>query len=233
MSGPFVCIGHSHINALALTGDPELDAINLRAIDGHWLEGQDGWRLREDLADRVSQARGVFMLMGGGAPVMLGLLEYPRRFDFVLPSAPELPLDETRTIVPVDALRARLHEASAGHIDSVSGIVRAASGPITQLHPPPPLADEEEIKPHLTWNEEFHVVASKWLRYKLWRLHGEVMEAACEAYGIETRLPPRAALDGEGFLHPDFHADGVHGNADYGRLVLDDLRAAGLMTAAA
>ena len=233
MSQIFVCIGHSHVNALALARAPDLDAINLRDIEGHWLEGQDGWRLREDLAQRVFQGGGVFMLMGGGAPVMLGLLEYSRQFDFVLPSAPQLPLDETREIVPVDAVRARLLEESARHIATIPGIVRAASAPVIQLHPPPPLADEAVIRPLLPMDGEIRVVvACRWLRYKLWRLHCEVMEAACEPHGVLSRPPPRAALDGEGFLHPDLHADGVHGNAAYGRLVLDDLRAAGLMTPA-
>jgi len=232
MSRGFVSIGHSHINALALARDPALDAINLREIEGPWLDGQDGWRLRDDLAEQVFRGRGVFMLMGGGAPVMLSLLEYPRRFDFVLPSAPDLPLDETREIVPAEALRAVLTEASASHIESIAGIVRAASAPITQLHPPPPLADEALIKPHLAWNGVAHVVAAKWLRYKFWRLHCEVMDAACESHGIRSRLPPRSVLDDQGFLRPGLHADAVHGNAAYGRLVLDDLRAAGLMTPA-
>ncbi|MEI9987948.1 MAG: hypothetical protein WDN69_35515 [Aliidongia sp.] len=98
MNENWVCIGHSHALALergAERGGVELDAINFWHTGEPWLRDGTAIRLRADLAERVGRGRPILSLVGGSAHTVLGMVEHPRPFDFVLPSAPTLPVDES------------------------------------------------------------------------------------------------------------------------------------------
>jgi hypothetical protein len=157
------------------------------------------------------------------------MVEHLRPFDFVLPNNPSLPVDEGREIVPAEAVRAKLAEMAAPFLATLPALLTVA-GSVLQLEPPPPVADEALITPHIAWSEFFpgqpRSIAPKWVRYKLWRLHGEVIRAACAAFGIGYMSVPEAALDADGFLAEEYDHDGAHANAAYGALVLDTLRQA-------
>jgi hypothetical protein len=225
----WVCIGHSHALALARGAEQSgvaLDAINFWWTGEPWVREAAGVKLRPDLAERVEQGQLVLSLIGGSAHTVLGMVEHPRPFDFVLPSEPDLPTDITRELVPAEAVRAKLIEMSAEYLATVPVLLGVATGPVIQLEPPPPIADADRIIPHVPWGffpGQPRLVAPKWLRYKLWRLHSEVIAAACAAFGVSYRPVPNRAKDGEGFLNPRYDEDGAHANAAYGALVLDDL----------
>ena len=230
--GNWVCIGHSHTLALErgaeLAGFP-LDAMNFWHTGEPWLRDGGTIRLRPDLAERVGRGRPVLSLIGGSAHTVLGMVEHPRPFDFVLPSDPELPVDEAREIVPAEAVRAKLAEIAAPYFEVLPALLDAAAAPVIQLQPPPPVADEARIAPHVPWTlfpGQPRAVAPKWLRYKLWRLHGELIAATCARLGIRFAPAPDEAKDGEGFLEARYDQDGAHANAAYGALVLAKLRQA-------
>jgi hypothetical protein len=62
------------------------------------------------------------------------------------------------------------------------------------------------------------------LRLKLWRVTQELMAEAADQYGCEFFSAPESAIDAGGFLKRELWAeDATHGNAQYGRLVLDAL----------
>ncbi len=131
--------------------------------------------------------------------------------------------------MPAEAVRAKLAEIANPYLDTLPAILRAARAPVIQIEPPPPVADEARIAPHVPWvlfPGQPRAVAPKWLRYKLWRLHSEVIAAACAALGIAYLRAPDSAKDGEGFLAEQYDEDGAHANAAYGALVLDQMRRA-------
>jgi hypothetical protein len=207
-----------------------LDTINFWETGEPWLRGDGETRLRPDLADRIGLGRRVLSLIGGSAHTVLGMVEHPRPFDFILPSEPDLPLDETRESVPAEAVRAKLTEMTMEYLETVPVVVRTALGPVVHIEPPPPVADAERIAPHVPWGffpGQPQMVAPKWLRYKLWRMHSEVIATACMRFGISYMRVPDRAKDDEGFLDPRYDEDGAHANAAYGVLVLEELRRAG------
>jgi hypothetical protein len=228
----WVCIGHSHAFALARGAERDgvpLDAINFWETGDPWSRGEATIALRPDLAARVRPGRLVLSLIGGSAHTVLGMVEHPRPFDFVLPSEPDLPIDERRELVPAEAVRATLAEMALPFLANLPCVLDVATGPVIQLEPPPPVADEARIAPHVPWGffpGQPRVIAPKWLRYKLWRLHSEVIAAACAQYGIGYRRVPAQAKDADGFLDPRYDHDGAHANAAYGALVLEDLKGA-------
>jgi hypothetical protein len=228
----WVCIGHSHAQALAQgaeIGKVALDTINFWLSGEPWQHDEAGTRLRPDLALRIGQGRLVLSVLGGSAHTVLGQVEHPRPFDFVLPSEPDLPIDERRELVPAEAVRAKLTEMAMEYLQNLPALSRAATAPIVQIEPPPPLADADRIAPRVPWGlfpGQPRVIAPKWLRYKLWRLHSEVIAGICAGHGILYQRVPDSAKDAEGFLDPRFDADGSHANGDYGALVLDEMRRA-------
>jgi hypothetical protein len=231
MTEPWVCIGHSHTAALkpgAELGGFALDTINFWETGEPWLEDGGITRLRPDLAQRVAVGQLVLSLVGGSAHTVLGMIEHPRPFDFILPTAPDLPFDENRELVPAEALRAKLTEMSEQYLSKIPVIVKTAKAPVIHIEPPPPLADEALIGPHVPWSffpGQPQLVAPKWLRYKVWLLHSEVIAAACDKFGVKYVRAPEAAKDDEGFLRPCYDKDGAHANAAYGLLVLEKVRA--------
>ena len=229
MNKEWVCIGHSHVAALARAaaiGGVALDAINFWETGEPWLRDEGGTHLRPDLAKRVEHGRLVLSLIGGSAHTVLGMVEHPRPFDFVLPSAPGLPVDDTRELVPAAAIREKLVEMAADYLAMVPIVIRAATGPVIQIEPPPPVADPDRIARFVPWGlfpGQPRVIAPKWLRYKLWRMHSEVIAAACARFGIRYLHSPDGAKDDEGFLADRCDQDGSHANDAYGALVLDAL----------
>ncbi len=229
----WVCIGHSHVGALQRAGKQEgveLDAINFWET-GEYRQQEDGrfTGMKPELARRLGQGRRVFSLVGGAAHTVLGMVEQQRAFDFVLPSAPDLPIDETRELVAAEALREKLTEMAEEHLAAALPlIIQAAQAPVLQLEPPPPVADEDRIIPHIAWDMYFpgqpKRIAPKWVRYKLWRMHSEVIETVCARFNVGYIRAPEAAKDSEGFLDLQYDEDGAHANGAYGALVLQQLK---------
>lgn len=228
----WVCIGHSHATALergAVRSGRTLDTMNFWHTGEPWLRDGCAIRLRPDLAERIARGRKVLSTIGGSAHTVLGMVEHPRPFDFVLPADATLPVDEAREIVPAEAVRAKLADLAGAYFATLPALVDAAAVPVIQIQPPPPVADDSRIAPKVPWGlfpGQPRAIAPKWLRYKLWRLHGELIAAACAKFGIIFLPAPETAQDGEGFLDPGYDEDGAHANAAYGALVLDQVRRA-------
>jgi hypothetical protein len=219
MDGNWVCIGHSHVVALtsgASVAGVTIDTINFWDTGDPWVREGNAIQLRSDLAERVLRGQIVLSVIGGSAHTVLGMVEHPRPFDFVLPSDPDIPIEEGREIIPAGAVRAKLSEIAAPYFAQLPGLLATTASPIFHLEPPPPVADEARIAPFVPWPNfpgQPRQIAPKWLRYKLWRLHSELIGSA-----------PLAAMDEEGFLAKDFDQDGAHANAAYGALVLEMMR---------
>jgi hypothetical protein len=155
------------------------------------------------------------------------MVEHSRPFDLVLPSEQDLPVDETRELVPVDAVRRKLVEMSDEYFQAIRAVSQIARGPVMHIGPPPPLADEARIAPQVPWGSfpgQPRVITPKWVRYKLWRLQNEVYADVCARLGVRHVSAPIGATDEEGFLLPLYDRDGMHANGAYGALVVEQVR---------
>jgi hypothetical protein len=225
-TGSSVCIGHSHAGALAAAAKAlgrDVDSIlfwsEAGAID------PDG-SLRADLAERVRRARRVVAAVGGSSAAVIGLVEYHRAFDFVLPSEPDLPLDPDRELVPADVVRAALAAEEAKYEPMLEQLKALSVGPVVQIESPPPVYDNGFIVPHVPWSlwpDQPRIVAPPALRYKLWRLSSEVLAATCARLGVIFQPAPKASMDAKGFLRPGLSTDGIHADVPYGQMFWDDL----------
>lgn len=226
-----LCIGHSHVacisEAAACSHDP-IVALNFWDLGNPVVEDEAGVRLRADVAQRIHQHPGpVFTMMGGSTHIVLGLLVHPRPFDFVLPTQPDLPLMEGAEILSVSAIAATMHEQTDYYIALMQSVAAVAQYPVAHMQAPPPHRDGARIARDIIWAmypDMRQEVAPAIFRYKMWRLHTQIIEQACVDVGIEFIPCPARAVDAEGFLLEDYYKDGVHANHAYGTLLIEQMR---------
>ena len=67
-------------------------------------------------------------------------------------------------------------------------------------------------------------ITSRYVRYKMWRLHSAVVREVCQTNGMEFVPVPEASMDAEGFLRPECYAtDAAHANEEYARHLLHQI----------
>jgi len=231
-SRPLLCIGHSHVACVAraakAAGQP-LQALNFWNMPGAIRQESGGPRFDIAIERRLREHDGpVFSLIGGAAHAVLGFLVHPRRFDFVLPADPALPLDQAAELIPSLAVQ-RLLESQMGEYLALMALVRGlCAGRMFHIEPPPPCAHPESTQARIPWDlfpgrcREVSPVA---LRYKLWRLHSQILSDWCARTGVDLVPVPAGTIDADGCMREAYSgAHGLHGNARYGALVLDQMK---------
>lgn len=236
----FLCVGYSHV-ATVQKGAAELgipiETLNFwknpETIVNFWnlpegVESDDGSSLfSSETGDRLRAHVGpVCALVAGTAHLVVGTLVHPRAFDFVLPSEPELELKADAEVLPSLAVRRILEKISAPFIAQLAEMASLCDGPFFHFEPPPPTFDSRAIEKHVPWTwfpGMLHEVAPPIFRYKLWRLHSEIVAAACLRLGVQFVPAPATSKDERGFLHDRFFEDGTHGNLDYGKLMVKQI----------
>lgn len=240
-------LGTSHVRAIAaaLTPDEALQvqSVNLRdaptAFDqkGNRFRGVEGIWPDPDL---------VLLTLAGNFHNIFCLMENSARFRLGEPSFGSIPeAAPDRPFVPRDLLRAHFDQ----RLDRVWAMQRAvhAAFPAARfalLSAPPPVI----ALPELTEAERaaggqkvmFQFLAFDAapapLRLAIWGLQQELCREQAALLGADFIEPPAAALDPQGFLAAGYWTDDpTHGNAAYGRLVLEQISAlagAGLGAAA-
>jgi hypothetical protein len=68
-------------------------------------------------------------------------------------------------------------------------------------------------------------VSPAMLRWKLWRLTSDLTREFCEENDIHFLDCPAESMDERGFLRPQYYQEAFHGNAAYGALVLEQIKA--------
>ena len=225
-----VLIGHSHAKAI-------FDAAEQQGVQ---LKGYNFWNApqpalnpdRTAFHPKIAEvlARGpVFSAVGGSVHNVMGMVQHPRSFDFVLPSHPGLPIIEGAEVVPFAAVRRAMAQAVKEYLQILQLIRQQATGRVFHLEPPPPLEDSHRIQEDVPWMffaDLTREVAPASLRYKCWRLHSELVAAFCADHDIELIHAPLEASDARGYLRPVHYLDAMHVNASYGALVLAQIRRA-------
>jgi hypothetical protein len=171
----------------------------------------------------------VFSFVGGGLPLVFGMIVHPRRpYDFILPAQPELPLAHGTELVPYEAVYVSMQTTLRPFFDVMDEIRNVSGGPVFHLESPPPCEEENRDADRVGWkafHSEDDVIAPGWVRYKVWRLHSEIFSAHCNAAGITFVPHPPEVTDARGFLRPVFRGKPGHGNAEYGARVLKQMQA--------
>lgn len=224
---PVLIVGNSHTGALSQAidsgKDPGLLIVRVAGRDGTPYP-----RLRHPLLARY-QPEVVVSMIAGNHHNAIGLLEAPEPYDFLLDEHPGLL--EGRRLVPLAEVEAAMEAHVAPHLVRLDRLLAAYPGrPAAHVAGPPPIGEESHIKtypgnyaPASGLNPE---ITPKSVRLKLYAVQNRVLAAHCAARGIAFIPAPAAGCDAEGFLAADCRReDPTHGNARYGRLVLEEIKA--------
>ena len=230
-------LGTSHVEAIAAARTPDevqhIHTANLSNAAAPF--DRKGTRFR-GVAGTWTDPDLVLLTVAGNFHNVFCLLENSARFrlgDPVLGTVPEATPD--RPFVPRDLLRAHFDQ----RLDKVWAMQRAIhvhfpAARFAHLSAPPPVV----ALPELTEAERaeggqkvmlrllaFDSALAP-LRLAIWGLQQDLCREQAAALGAEFVDPPAAALDAGGYLAADHWTDDpTHGNAAYGRLVLDQIAA--------
>ena len=228
-----LAIGHSHLGALEFFlrskqefSEFELEIVQLLSSEYADIEQDSDGRTARTLRQKDENCDLVVLAISGNEHQMMGLVNHPRPFDFVLPERPDLPLQKDREIVPFELIRDTLE--SWMKPDLFRKMSELLTRPMFQLEPPPPVLDEEHIRNHAgIFREKIDKfgVNHPAIRFKLWRVSSNLIASYCAKFGIEFLPVPAEAVGPEGFLHyMALCPDPTHANGWYGALVVHQLR---------
>ena len=167
-------------------------------------------------------------MIGGNAHNVLGLIRAEIPFDFILPEAPQLPLEPGAQLVPYGAMRTVLEQRMQSDRNTLEALRRLYPGVLLHMESPPPPQDDAYVAAAL---EDFRTifpsgdVVSATLRYKLWRLHSTIVERYCHELGIIFVQAPVETRDAHGYLASQAYGNATHGNAWYGSRLLGQMEA--------
>jgi hypothetical protein len=223
-------VGMSHTNAIrhALT-EAELSCcavvnVNMRpeafAADGQSFDMRAFPDWRPDV---------VVLSISGNTHNILGLFNHPRPFAIGHPVRGRVPADPDLAFIPQDVARAFLTQKIMQRFAPFAALHSHYAGvPFVHLSAPAPVGDEDHIRANPgSFAEVLHMgISPPDLRMALFDLQTDIFAERAAQHGAAFLLPPREALTDTGFLGPGYVADDpTHGNAAYGRLVLNQIDA--------
>jgi len=246
-----IVLGHSHLSSVVkgLMDRPGehgegTDPIEYYVFDTHRLgfgfpfsfhDGENiifNPQLKEIIDRRVpADSRRVYVSMfGGNAHNALALLEHPRPFDLILSENTSLPRIPGTELVPELYVKSFIARVAEIYLLNMTTLKQFTDEPIFHLESPPPIADNAFVLSHL---EQYFKditseprVAPALLRYKVWRVHSNLIEMSCRANNIDFVASPAEGRTPDGFLHPDGYGDdSTHAGAWYGGLMLKQIEA--------
>jgi hypothetical protein len=225
---PLVCIGHSHtenVVAAAETAGVALECFNFWRHQDGLIRSDDKVELAAEIRSRLVAP--VFSLVGGAVHHDIGLLVHPRPYDFSWPERPDLPFSEGAEIVPYEAVLAVMRARTQQYLQIMGAIRAATPGPVFHMQSPPIYAEEAVPANDPGWVAFFgqdRLIAPAWLRYKLWRVHSEIVRSYCDEIGIVFVPNPPESIDARGFMEARFHGTPAHANQAYGALILRQMQ---------
>jgi hypothetical protein len=185
--------------------------------------------LRNAIERAAEGADFLFSTIGGNGHSVLGLINHPRPYDFVLDIDPAIPLDPAKEVLPCAIVRAALEKRMEGAFKLEARIREIIKIPIVHCEPPPPIPSEAHIRAHPgTFGEKVHTsgVAPASFRLKLWKLQSDIQRRFCQANDIVFLPSPPETADDNGMLaQRAWGRDPTHGNRWYGRRVIAQMRA--------
>ena len=233
-------LGNSHMGAFVAAGqDPsqaETEFRFLKITDPRYAPSLkntgNGSAFGGVLGDELAAARAdgfeIVSCIGGNAHNVIGMVQHPDPYDFVLPTAPDMPLTAGAQVVPYRLVKARLAAAVIGQLKNLMSL--AATGPVQHIESPPPIYSDDWVLKN--GNRLFQDnglgsmgVSPAHLRYKLWDLHSQIFEETAAANGVTFVKSPAGVKDDHGYLREDFSSnDATHANRQYGLALLTEIK---------
>lgn len=190
----------------------------------------------EDLIDHAADAD-IIILWQGSQHLAEFLFQHPSPFDFVVATHPHLPIEAESRIVPESLVR---EYQCRFLIDLDWVLMRLAerpSGRTFVCETPPPKGDDAALRELMIGEPYFQdrarsigldlsqvQLSPRILRLKLWIVIHELVKELANKHGAGYVEAPKAAIDPDGFLKPEFwERDVGHGNSRYGHLLLDNV----------
>lgn len=216
-------IGMSHVTALshALQAQPDdsIEVLNMR-VDNDLLRGKRP--AIAALARKVGQVDVLGLSIHGNAHNIFGLLNDPVPFWMA-------PGPANGQLVPQDMMQAHLEDRLTRSLELSKALVAAIPSKVrVVINPPPPAGDQAHITQYPgVFEEKLPLgVSPDAFRVLMYRLQSAIYERHARALDARFLPSPAAAADESGMLAQAYwNKDPTHGNAAYGALVLDDLRA--------
>lgn len=169
----------------------------------------------------------VVSMVGGNQHAVYSTIQHPQPFDFF---TPDLPASEGGgEIIPYRAIEDVFeYGLRKGDGRTLEAIRAATVARVVHVLPPPPKQDNDHISRHheTVFRDDLpeHGVSSPQLRLKFWNLQSRILKRLCKEFQIEVMMPPKRAVDEEGFLRAEFYAnDATHGNWRYGERVIREI----------
>jgi len=176
-------------------------------------------------APDATPAGSLFCAIGGNAHLAMAISDHSRPFDFydgVGDSASQV--DSAAEIIPFAAIKMTLSYRIKAQLMLLDLIAEHSGVPVVHVQSPPPPRSNAYVKANL--DDEFTGgnpvdIASPAVRLKLYRLHSSLFAEHCARKGIDVIPSPEEACDSDGYLLPEYCAEGscAHANTDYGELV--------------
>ncbi|NWK95770.1 hypothetical protein DM806_08790 [Sphingobium lactosutens] len=226
-------IGMSHVNAIcgSLDGDEDQDiqVTNLNKSP-HIFDRRRNEIDCSGFGD--VQPNYIFLSLHGNFHNVISLIENPVPFSVGDTEQGHVPGDDAidRVFIPEDMMRAfveaELQATTFIHFPKL--VAHFAAAKIFHLCAPPPSGDQAHIRNFPgVFKDQLHLRVSPLpLRLKLYRIQCELFRQACDQHGISFVDVPDAALSDSGALKRDYwNDDPTHGNLQYGRLVIDQMKA--------
>lgn len=217
-------LGESHTNAVAraieVAGEDDFVAIDVRNKG----EATSGGKINFD-SFAGYRPKHLVLAFGGTEHNILGLIETEPRFDFVWP--PYETIEDGRTLVPSMAIQDLLAKRLQTALQRAIDVKARFNCSVRALAPPPPfLAFDERAKLPSAFAPLIEAgITPASVRLKLHAVLCTAMQKAYLEHGIELILAPLNSQDENGFLlRTLWNKDPTHGNATYGRLVLEHLK---------
>jgi len=183
---------------------------------------------KRDVGEKIEKSNAVISVAFGNQHNILGLLNPPDPFEFVLRAEPDLKILNDRQLVPFGIVQQKFREMTKQLEIFLAALreITPDSIPFLHLESPPPVPSESHILkypgPFRNKIQELGVAPAE-LRYKFWRAYSGVVQDICSENEI-TYLPvPLDVMDKNKFLKKEFwNDDPTHGNSNYGQRIVQN-----------
>ncbi len=237
MHPSLVIAGQTHLQSYLPAGTPPADGpADVRFGDALVLDGP----LPRDEAywTQVAKAArdGTVAIVWGGDQHDIFLVERQPPLDFVLSTAPDLPLDPRASYVSESQLRAVFAPSFTGLAELI-GTLRRAGARVLVAGTTPPLADTESRlaravrDPRLAElvDDGTTAMTSAFTMQKLWSLVQTMTAEIAEGAGARFVPVPDRLRSADGFLPDRFQGEALYPNDAFGKEMAAELAAAAKM----
>jgi hypothetical protein len=157
---------------------------------------------------------------------------HERPFDFWVPALPEHPPSSALELIPFDLMMRHCRAGMDWQLALVRAVQCHSNLPIFHIEAPPPVENSEMMERHArmhapTWGkmQKFGSTSASF-RFKVWWAWTAAAREWCTRLGIHFITAPEETRDSLGFLQRRYFADGIHGNDEYGRLMVHQVEKA-------